>query len=282
MIAEWLQRLKQRLAGVSESASLDAQTLLAHVTGRSRTWVLAHPEAALTQAQEQVLGAALERLEGGEALPYVLGRWAFYGLDFSLTPDTLIPRPETELLVETALAWLGAHPGRRWALDVGTGSGCIAVTLAVHAPDLRLLASDVSYPALRVARGNARQHAVAGRIWPLACDLLPPAARRFDLICANLPYIPSAKLATLAVARREPRLALDGGPDGLDLVRRLLRRAPGALAPGGLLLLEIEASQGASACALARAAFPVAEVRVVADLAGRERLLWVSTSGAEL
>ncbi|MBN1145848.1 MAG: peptide chain release factor N(5)-glutamine methyltransferase [Anaerolineales bacterium] len=258
---------------MSESASLDAQALLAHVLGASRAWVLAHPEAAITAGQARALEAALARLEAGEPLPYVLGRWEFYGLDFIVTPATLIPRPETELLVEQALAWLEAHPAPRRALDVGAGTGCIGIALAVNAPRLDVLASDCSLAALRVARGNAQRHGVATRVRFVQADLLPPVAARFDLICANLPYIPSAALAGLRVSRWEPGLALDGGQDGLALIRRLLQAAPTALAEGGLLLLEIEASQGAAARNLARGAFPAAEASLLRDLAGKERLL---------
>jgi release factor glutamine methyltransferase len=239
-----LDQIQARLSAVSETPGLDAQVLLAAVSGRGRSWALAHPEAHLTDEQTTALEAALLRLEGGEPLPYVLGKWEFYGLDFALSPAALIPRPETELLVEQALGWLRAHPGRRWAADVGTGSGCIAVALAVNIPDLKILASDLSAEALQLAGDNARRHEVWERLSLVQADLLPLAGRSFDLICANLPYIPSRKLKGLKVSAHEPLLALDGGPDGLDLIRRLLDRAPESLAPDGLLLLEIEASQG--------------------------------------
>jgi release factor glutamine methyltransferase len=256
---------------------LDAQVLLAHITGRTRAWVLAHPELALTGEEEINLEAALARLEQGEPLPYVLGHWEFYGLDFWVTPATLIPRPETELLVESAMEWLGLHPGRRLAADVGTGTGCIAVALAAHFPDLHLLACDISLQALKVAQKNVLRHGLRSQISCLQADLLPPARQPFNLICANLPYIPSEALKSLAVASWEPCQALDGGPDGLDPVRRLLNSAPAALAPGCRMLLEIEATQGAAALELARSAFPRAEVVLIQDLAGRDRLICIQT-----
>jgi release factor glutamine methyltransferase len=270
-----LDQIRARLSASSETPGLDAQVLLAAVTGNRRAWALAHPQASLTDEQTAALEAALLRLEGGEPLPYVLGKWEFYGLEFTLSPATLIPRPETELLVEQALGWLRAHPGRRWAADVGTGSGCIAVALAVHIPDLKVLASDLSIEALQLAADNVSRHGVQERIRLIRADLLPPVAQRFDLICANLPYIPSEKLAGLKVSQREPLLALDGGPDGLDLIRRLLKLAPESLAPGGALLMEIEASQGPAAGELARAALPSAAVEVIPDLAGYDRLVKV-------
>jgi release factor glutamine methyltransferase len=282
-LSQALRELLKRLSGVSETPSLDAQILLAHILGSSRAWVLAHPETSLSSAQEQALHAARTRLESGEALPYVLGHWEFYGLDFTVGPDVLIPRPETELLVERTLEWLRAHPGRRSAADIGTGSGCIAVSLAANIADLHVLATDVSQPALEIAKANAEKHQVADRIQFLHTEhlnLLPSTfnLRPFDLILANLPYIPTSRLESLAVARREPRLALDGGLDGLDLIRSLMPAAAPWLAPGGCCLLEIDASQGEAASNLAQSVFPEAEINVIPDLAGLDRLLVVQIS----
>ena len=268
-----LDDLKQRLSPVSDTPVLDAQVLLAHCLERKRAWVLAHPEATLSEAQEEALRAAMERLQAGEPLPYVLGHWEFFGLDFSVTSDVLIPRPETELLVESALEWLQANPQRRRALDVGAGSGCIAVSLAARTPDLHIIASDISWPALLIARQNAARHGLERRIWLVQADLVSALCGPFDLICANLPYIPTQKLHMLWVAAHEPRRALDGGPDGLAAISRLLASIPGCLAPAGLVLLEIEASQGASLLALARQHFPGAQVAVLPDLAGHDRLV---------
>ncbi len=274
-----LNEARRRLAPISESAALDGQVLLAHLLEVSRARVLAHPEAQLSQQQAGALKAALVRLERGEPLPYVLGHWEFFGLDLIVSPEVLIPRPETELLVEQAIQWLSQHSEKRSVVDVGAGSGCIAVALAVNLPGLRLLASDISSPALQVARRNAQKHQVAGRVDFVLADLLPPAAQPFDLICANLPYIPLSELKSLPVYRYEPLLALSSGADGLDLIGRLLRSAPPRLAPGGMILLEIEASQGSRALALARSIFPHAEVQVLRDLAGKERLLKIVNIG---
>jgi len=274
-IASCLQQANQRLRAHTETPYLDAQVLLAHILGEPRAWVLAHPEIELSHAQSLALEQSLGQLETGEPLPYVLGHWEFFGLDFELSPATLIPRPETELLVEQALAWLRLHPGPRKAADVGAGSGCIAVSLAVHTPNLVVLATDLSPEALEVAGRNSRRHAVAERVALAQCDLLPKGEVDFDLICANLPYIPTATLRELEVYEKEPTLALDGGEDGLDVIRRLLKLAPVALAPGGLLLVEIEATQGEAARRLAQEALPDAEVRLIQDLAGRDRLVRV-------
>lgn len=249
--------------------------LLARVMRKSRAWILAHPEVALSKDEEALLHANLERLQKGEALPYVLGEWEFYDLVFSLTPQVLIPRPETELLVDEALKWLGTARPNRLACDVGTGSGCIAVTLAAHVPDLHVLAVDISLPALEVAASNAERHSVSGQIDFLQNNLLKGIGGHFDLICANLPYVPNQVLEGLAVAQKEPQLALDGGVDGLDLIRKLLKDTPRKLTPGGLLLLEIEAGQGEAVLELARDIFPDSNPKVLADLAGLDRLLAV-------
>jgi release factor glutamine methyltransferase len=296
-----------RLRGRSDTPALDIQVLLANVLSQPRAWVLAHPETELDPTQSERIESELRRLENGEPLPYILGHWEFYGLDLLVTPDVLIPRPETELLVERSLAWLNSlQPGKSrlaWIADIGTGSGCIAIALAKEvlerAPG-RLLAVDISMPALQVAQSNAHRHNLADKITFLQADLLTPfgpagrvgipvsqaqpsnqaagsAAGPFDLICANLPYIPRADLPGLAVARHEPRLALDGGSDGLDLIRRLLHMARQNLAPQAAMGLEIEASQGRAALAFATACFPYAEVVLIPDLAGHDRLLWIAT-----
>jgi release factor glutamine methyltransferase len=161
------------------------------------------------------------------------------------------------------------------AADVGTGSGCIAIALACNIPDLQMLAVDASYRALKIAAENALQHAVSDRVSLVNCDLLTPVRKRFDLVCANLPYIPKVDLKSLAVARREPIDALDGGPDGLDLIRRLMNAVPRLLSPDGLLLLEIAADQGNTACEIAKSTLPRSDIQMLKDLAGRDRLLRV-------
>jgi release factor glutamine methyltransferase len=277
-LSEWLELLRRSLAQVSDTPSLDGQVLLAQVLERPRAWVMAHPQAEPNQEQAARLQSQLRRLEAGEPLPYVLGHWEFYGLDFQLNPAVLIPRPETELLVDQARTWLQANPGHNQAADVGTGCGCIAVSLAAHHPDLRVTASDVSVAALETARKNAARHGADRRVRFVQADLLEALVGPFDLICANPPYIPSAKLLKLEVFQHEPRLALDGGLDGLALIRRLLAQAPHKLAPGGLLLMEIEESQGSQVLALASRSFPSARPQVLPDLAGRQRLLRVELS----
>jgi release factor glutamine methyltransferase len=266
--------LNSHLKKHSDTASLDAQGLLAHVLRRPGSWVLAHPEAPISPNRVAALDTLVADIENGAPLPYVLGSWEFFGLKFDVTPVVLIPRPETELLVERAIAWLQAHPNFRHSADVGTGSGCIGIALAANVPDLQVMASDISADALKMARRNAAKNGVRLRMEFVRCDLFPPEVE-FDLIVANLPYIPSKTLHKLPIYGREPTEALDGGSDGLALIRRLLTAAPDRLVRGGLLLMEIEASQGPEALSLACDAFAEAEIHLHKDLSGRDRILEV-------
>lgn len=259
------------------SASLAAQVLLARLLKVPRASVLAHPETALTATLAGEFARQIERLAAGEPLAYLTGEREFYGLSFAVSPAVLIPRPETELLVDAARAWLEAHGclARLRVADVGTGSGCIAVALAANLRGLTVLATEIDPRALRMAQVNARRHDVAGRIRFVRSDLIAALARGLDLVCANLPYLPTRALAELAVAVHEPWPALDGGADGLDPTRRLLTQAQQRMNPGACLLLEIEESHGPAACALAREAFPRARLTLGKDLAGRDRLLCI-------
>ncbi len=276
-IAEWLSRAIQTLRPITETPSIEAQALLAHVLGASRAYLLAHPEQPLDENTLESLERLLRRLEQGEPLPYVLGGQEFYGLPIKVTPAVLIPRPETEVLVEYALTWLRENPSRRTAIDVGTGSGCIAISLAHHIPDLKVLALDRSRAALRVAQENVIHYGLFNRICLVQSDLLRPIGLITDLICANLPYIPSSRLPALKVTQFEPLEALDGGPKGLDLIQCLLEQAPYRLSAGGLLLAEIDASHADVLPSLARRFFPRARIEVRPDLAGLPRLLVIQT-----
>lgn len=279
MTPSLLSDITARLTSLSDTPSLDASVLLAHVMGKPRTWVLAHPELTLTRGQQNQLDDSLQQLEMGNPFPYVLGHWEFFGMDFDITPDVLIPRPETELLVEKAIAWLQESPVRRTVADIGTGSGVIAVSIAANAPDVNILATDISRKALSVAKKNAEKFQVSHRVEFVECDLLPAKPQLFtseqhlDLICANLPYIPTETLHQLPLYGREPTLALDGGEDGLLLIRRLLNLAPEWLAPNSLILLEIEATRGMQALSLAYDLFSDAEIHLHQDLTGHDRLL---------
>jgi len=267
------EQARQVLKGMSDSPGHEAQLILADLLDRPRAWILAHPEFILGVADKRSFGVALARLARGEPLPYVLGWWEFYGRRFRLAPSVLIPRPESELLVEKALERLKLIPPPVRIVDVGTGSGCLGVTLAAEVPGLCLAATDVSAEPLQVARWNAREHGVERRISFVQADLLDPLAGLFDLIVANLPYIPSGALRGTPVGRWEPGLALDGGPDGLEMTGRLLRSLPAKLSAKGAAFLEIGADQGKDVQSAAKAALPDADVQITRDLAGHDRVL---------
>ncbi len=260
-----------------ENPRMEAELLLAHSLRVPRSWLYAHPEKPLSGAQGRHYRRRLQQRAAGRPLPYLLGHWEFFGLDFSVDARALIPRPETELLVETAIAIAQRRAaGRPFTIaDVGVGCGTIAVTLALRLPHTCITASDISLPALRLTRENVCRHGASARIHCVQADLLA-GLDRFNLICANLPYIAGAELNTLAVAQHEPRLALDGGHDGLRIIDRLLSSAWRHLRPGGSLLLEIGEAQGAAALQLARARLPQAHRCVLPDLAGRARLLRIN------
>ncbi len=274
-----LESTAARLATVSDSPQLDAQVLLAHVLDQPRTWVVAHSDALPDPEGMAILEPLIRRLERGEPLPYVLGHQEFFGVNFDITPEVLIPRPETELLVERAISWLRAAADRRTVADIGTGSGCIAICLALNVPGARILATDISRAALGVALRNARKLNVADRVDLVQCDILPQhiaglsTDHHFDLVCANLPYIPSRTLRELPVYGHEPTLALDGGPDGLDPFRKLFDLVTDWMAPAGRILLEIEATRGSAVLSLAYDAFSASSIHLHRDLAGRDRLL---------
>ena len=272
-----LQQTRHQIDPYSSSPNLDALVLLGFITGKTKSQLLADPSPELTLQEQSQLIKSLDQIKGGIPLPYVIGTWEFYQLPFSVTPYVLIPRPETEGLVERAIDWFENHPSRRTCLDLGTGSGCIAVSLAKRIPGLKILATDFSYPALLVARKNARQNKADKSINFLAADLLAGFQIKIDLLITNLPYIPTEKLKSLPVYQTEPRLALDGGPDGLSQIREVLDNASGSLNPGGLILMEIDEGKGPGSLDTAHAMFPRAEICVEKDLAGMDRYLMVQT-----
>ena len=267
----------------------DAALLLAQILGTDRTGIMASPEALVGGGPRQAFEAALARRELGEPIAYIRGFREFHGLVLATDGRALIPRPETELLVDAALDIIGTRltaaprPEGSWPLrvaDVGAGSGAIAVALVAAlrrrkmADQVLVDASDVSADALQLARENAAGHGVADRMDFLLRDLLPELVEpRYTVICANLPYVATGDLAGLAKDLAfEPRAALDGGPDGLDLVRRLLDRLPGALAADGVALLEIGADQGEAVVREVTSRLPGWRCVVTADLAGLPRL----------
>ena len=284
-------------ASGSESARLDAELLLGHAIRTDRTSLLARPELPVGADHARIFNGLVARRQSGEPVAYIRGLKEFYGLVFSVDPRALIPRPETELLVEIGIDRLrrllterprleGSGPIVVW--DVATGSGAVAVALAVesrrrgYAADVRFSATDLSADALALATENAVAHGVADAIDFAVADLAGSAEVMADLLLANLPYISTAAVPTLPVAASfEPVLALDGGTDGLDLVRRLIGQLERAVDDDGTALLEIGAGQTEGVRAAADAALPNWELAFHADLAGLPRVAELSRGRAQ-
>jgi release factor glutamine methyltransferase len=270
----------EHLRAYSDTPRLDAEVVLAFTLGWGRARVLAEGAYALAPNQAADFQRLVARRAAREPIAYLVGQREFYGLAFEVSPAVLVPRPETELLVELALGM--AQPPTIGQLatiaDIGTGSGCIAIALAVHLPGVLVYAIDLSPAALDVAGRNAYRHSVADRVRLLQGDLLAPLPQPVDLIVSNPPYTVIDQIDE-GVRRYEPRLALDGGADGLAVYRRLVPGCAGWLNPGGAALFEIGATQANAVAGLARAAFPAAEVAVHTDLAGRDRVVSVRLTG---
>jgi release factor glutamine methyltransferase len=276
------------------SETLAAEILLMHALGRDRTWLYTNPESLLDLAAGEKYFALIARRASGEPTQYLTGKQEFWGLEFEVTPAVLIPRPETEHVVEVALERLGARgikinmktgapsPPLR-VEDVGTGSGCLAVALAHELPHAEIVATDISAAALDVARRNAARHAVSDRIHFIECDLLgassssplAPRPSSLDLIASNPPYVARNEVATLQreVRDHEPAAALFGGPTGVEIYARLIEQSAALLRPGGILVLEL----GYNSAGEVRKMFHVkqhwANVSITNDLAGIPRVL---------
>ena len=238
----------QRLGETSgETARLDSQVLLAHVLKQNRSWLFAHHEHELSEGDCRRYADLITRRRRREPVAYLLGRKAFYGLEFGVDRRVLIPRPETELLVDLVLAQVSDRAGRQVVVaDVGTGSGAIAITVAMHAPEAKVYGIDISRDALDVAEENKRRLTPDGGPEFLEGDLLSPLPEPADVIVANLPYIADEEYSGLQsdVRDYEPRVALKAGAEGLDLIERLLQQLPNRVQARGAVLLEISPRQG--------------------------------------
>ncbi len=263
-----------RAAGIN-SASLDAALLLAHLLGIDRAALYARMTEETPEGVAEAFDALLTRRIAGASVAYIVGCKEFFGLDFAVSPAVLVPRPETELLVAWAVEWLRARVIPARVVDVGTGSGAIAVTVAHDVPTARVFACDISDEALAVAQRNARAHNVAGRLAFVRGDLLTWLGQPADCILANLPYLMAAQMGEPSIAA-EPHLALFGGDDdGFALYRRLIPQAAARLMPGGAFAFEIDPTQAETAQRVCARAFPTAHVRLHDDLAGSARFVAV-------
>jgi release factor glutamine methyltransferase len=289
VLADATRRLQ---AADGPTARLDAELLLGHLLGRDRTWLVSHRDEALTPSLLVQLSELVERRAAGEPVAYLRGHKEWFGLRVRTDRRALIPRPETELLAEAAIAEIAERLGHDadgppivvWEVATGTGAVTLAIALrfrvALRLERVRLAASDLSSEALELAAENLAAHRVAGLVTLACTDLLDGAGQLLpwpDVVVANLPYVTSDEVrAGGGSLAHEPPSALDGGPDGLDMIRRLLRAAPAALRPGGTLLLEIGAGQADAVRSLAPANAIVDTQR---DMAGIERVVRIGLAG---
>ncbi|MBC8280900.1 MAG: peptide chain release factor N(5)-glutamine methyltransferase [Chloroflexi bacterium] len=266
---------KLETAGIPD-ARLEAEVLVMSVMRMPRQAIFSEQETEVTGQQQAALDEFLGRRFTREPLAYILGQREFYGINVVLTPAVLIPRPESEGLVEHALfmAMMGMESTDLTVADVGTGSGAVAINLAIHLPMGRIYAVDVADAVLDVAAYNIRAHGVGDRVSLAIGDLLDAVPEPVDLVVANLPYIPTDRIPTLQPeVQKEPVLALDGGADGLDLIRRLLVQAEDKLKDHGIMLLEMDPEQIPVVAELALQHFPKGSTDVEKDLAGMDRIL---------
>lgn len=255
-----------------EDPSLEAEVLLRYVLSIDRVRLFSEQERKLSDKEIDAFRKAINRRLKGEPSAYITGHREFFGMDFIVNKNVLIPRPETEILVETALEIAAKQPIKTIA-DIGTGSGAIAVSLATRLKKATCYAIDISRNALSVAAENARKHGVADKIHFIEGDLLQALPEAVDLITANLPYVKQEELGQVNTWGHEPASALDGGVDGLDIVRRLVCQAKDKLKPGGALLLEIGANQSDAVTDLLADTFPSSRIQLISDHAGIERVV---------
>lgn len=274
-ISDWLNRAKARLTDTGcPDPDIDARWIAEDALGMTRQALLFESDRAVDRDQLMTLESMLDRRAAGEPVQYVLGTADFMGFRFQVTHAVLIPRQDTELLAETALIDLRQRPGNPDALDLCAGSGCVGLSIASLAPNVRVTLADISKDALEVARKNARELDV--RVDIRQGDLFEAVGRqRFDVIACNPPYIPTADLDGLQKeVRFEPQLALDGGADGLDFYRRISSEAWAHLNPGGALYLEVGVDEAAPVEALLKANPRCAETGRAKDLNGIDRVVW--------
>jgi release factor glutamine methyltransferase len=255
-----------------EDASLEAELLLRHTLKLDRTQFYTEPDLALTKQQEETYWQFIERRTKGEPSAYITGHREFFGLEFYVDKNVLIPRPETELLVEQAIMHAGNYTNPLF-VDVGTGCGNIAISLASHLPQAKIYAIDISAAALKVASRNCLKHQVGDRVKLLVGNLLEPVPTRVDLIIANLPYVLTIDVPQVNTAGFEPHLALDGGSDGMAIIKKLCLQAKDKLQPAGCLLLEIGMGQSKIAADFLQNLYPSANIDFVLDFNGIDRVV---------
>ena len=277
-IQTWIHEktLELESSGFLDDARFSCLILLSHFLYVDTAWIFIHSQDDLPNELLPILNIHFEELKRGRPLPYIIGEWDFFGYRFNISEAVLIPRPETELLVKTAIEWLNQQTSEnRSFIDVGTGTGCIPVSILMNIDYASGLATDISIRALKIAADNRSTYNLENRLQLVCGDLLTPIIQKFNLITANLPYIPTKKLETTEVKKHEPLLALDGGIDGFSLIKRLLIDSVNKITKPGLILLEIEEDQGEDIEDLAAQSFPNGKILIHKDYANRDRFVQI-------
>ncbi|MDO9085647.1 MAG: peptide chain release factor N(5)-glutamine methyltransferase [Anaerolineaceae bacterium] len=271
-IAEWRYQSFQILHEISDTADIEINAILCFVLKKDLTWVLAHSEFNLDDEIESILRQKLNLLWEGMPLAYVKEEIEFFGLKFYVNSDVLIPRPETEILVELANDWISHHPLIGKIIDVGTGSGAIIISILKQFPEINGIGVDISRIALEIALKNKYLNKILN-LDLVQMDCLSGISEKFDLICANLPYIPDGDLDALSVSKYEPKIALAGGVDGLEIIDVLLEQISSRINLPGLVLLEIQNDQALRLFEKVRSVLPEAKLSVNKDYSGNDRVI---------
>jgi release factor glutamine methyltransferase len=269
----WLEEARKSLQETSPDPGLDTKILLIHEIGKDKTWILAHPNEELDSKQISSLHSQIEKAKQGQPIPYLIGHWEFYALDFLISPDVLIPRPETEMMVDLALQWVHKKENPQKVLDIGTGSGCIAIAIALHSRNSSVVGVDSSEKAIEIAWKNAQKFHIEYRVQFQLSNLFSNVEGKFDIICANLPYIPTTELSKLQIAKFEPHAALDGGEDGLTVISSFFKQVGNILNHPGLILCEHGINQANQTRTMAEHYYPKSIIHTHTDLQGIPRLL---------
>ncbi len=273
-IADWRYQSKIKLAEVSETAEIEINAVLSKVLSRNLPWCLANSNIVLDPNIIEELNKKIDLLRSGIPLGYVLGEIEFFGLNFIIDENVLIPRPETELMVEAAIGWLDKYENAKKLVDVGCGSGAIIISLLKKFPDKKGWAVEISRAALNVSKKNMTYHEIKNLNF-VQLDCLTGLQTKFDVITANLPYIPGDVLKELPVSKYEPEIALNGGKDGLEVINKLIDQIPSRLNSPGLVLLEIQFDQAEKIIHKLQDSIPEAIISIIKDYSNHDRIIQV-------
>lgn len=271
-IAEWRYQSRKLLAEISETSEIEVNAVLCKTLKKDLPWCLANPDFLLKQEEIRTLDEKLASLMNEIPLPYVLGEVEFFGNHFVVNENVLIPRPETELLVEAAIAWIGLHEKLEKIVDVGCGSGAIIISILKKFPDLKGYGIDISKAALDISQKNKKYHHIKNLDF-IQMDCLGGLKTKFDLIVANLPYIPEDMVEDTQVSVFEPKIALNGGKGGLKVINKLIEQIPSRLNTPGLALLEIQFDQSTSVIQNIQKRLPQAILSIIKDYSNHDRII---------